>query len=61
MSKKRRIIDDVYRVLVPSRLVKVIIGKGGENIKAIKAAVGNECKISIYAQGTQGLIDIVKL
>jgi len=52
MSKKRRIIEDVYRILVPTKLVRTIIGKGGESIKAIKAIVGGECKISIYAQGT---------
>ncbi|KAL5257907.1 hypothetical protein ACHWQZ_G012750 [Mnemiopsis leidyi] len=50
--KKRKINDNVYRILVPVRSVKSIIGPGGQNIKDLKASAGEGCKISIYTQGT---------
>ena len=56
-SKKRKIMDDVYRFLVREDLVRSIIGKGGEHIKIIKEeakAHGIETKVSIYAQGANG-------
>lgn len=55
--KKRKINDDVYRFLVREDLVKIVIGKGGENIKKIKEdakAAGIETKVSIFAQGSSG-------
>lgn len=56
-TKKRKIMDDVYRFLVREDLVRSIIGKGGEHLKIIKEeakAVGIETKVSIYAQGANG-------
>ena len=57
-SKKRKIMDDVFRFLVPEYLVKSVIGKGGENIKQIKDEASNakiDTKVSIYAQGANGV------
>ena len=56
-SKKRKIMDDVYRFLVREDLVKAVIGKGGEHIKIIKDEAkeqGIDTKVSIYAQGANG-------
>lgn len=56
-TKKRKIMDDVYRFLVREDLVRSIIGKGGEHIKIIKEEAkshGFETKVSIYAQGSNG-------
>ena len=56
-SKKRKIMDDVYRFLVREDLVRSVIGKGGEHIKIIKDEAkehGIETKVSIYAQGANG-------
>ena len=56
-SKKRKIMDDVYRFLVREDLVKSVIGKGGDNIKLVKEEAkeqGIQTKVSIYAQGANG-------
>ena len=56
-SKKRKIIDDVYRFLVREDLVKVVIGKGGAHIRAIKEEAksqGTDTKVSVYAQCSNG-------
>ena len=49
--KKRKLNDNVYRILVPVRSVKSIIGPGGQNFKQLKESAGEGCKISIYTQG----------
>ncbi|XP_063694371.1 heterogeneous nuclear ribonucleoprotein K homolog [Bolinopsis microptera] len=56
-TKKRKIMDDVYRFLVREDLVRAVIGKGGDHIRMIKEeakAAGIETKVSIYAQGSNG-------
>ena len=56
-SKKRKIMDDVYRFLVREDLVRIVIGKGGANIRSIKEEAkesGIETKVSIYAQNSNG-------
>lgn len=56
-TKKRKIMDDVYRFLIREDLVRSVIGKGGEHIKIIKDEAkehGIETKVSIYAQGANG-------
>lgn len=56
-TKKRKIMDDVYRFLVREDLVRAIIGKGGDHIRMIKEeakSAGIETKVSIYAQTSNG-------
>lgn len=56
-TKKRKIMDDVYRFLVREDLVRAVIGKGGDHIRMIKEeakSAGIETKVSIYAQGSNG-------
>lgn len=56
-TKKRKIMDDVYRFLVREDLVRAVIGKGGDHIRTIKEeakAIGIDTKVSIYAQGSNG-------
>lgn len=50
--KKRKVNDNVHRMLVPVKSVKTIIGPKGESIKALKDDAGEGCKISIYTQST---------
>lgn len=57
MTKKRKIMDDVYRFLVREDLVRAVIGKGGDHIRMIKEEAkeaGIETKVSIYAQSSNG-------
>jgi len=49
--KKRRVNENVYRILVPVKSVKVIIGPKGEHIRNLKESAGEGCKVSIYTQG----------
>jgi len=49
--KKRKINDNVYRVLIPVRSVRMLIGPKGDNIKVMKEKANEDCKISIYTQG----------
>ena len=56
-SKKRKIMDDVYRFVVREDLVKVVIGKGGMHIREIKEEAkeqGIDTKVSVYAQCSNG-------
>jgi len=56
-AKKRKILEDVYRFVVREDLMRVVIGKGGQNIKDIKKKaeeMGIDTKVSIYAQTSNG-------
>ena len=55
VSLNKKILgENVFRLLIRERNVKVVLGPKGENIKKIKEMCKGDCKVTIYTQSANG-------
>jgi len=51
---KKILTENVFRLLIRERNVKVVLGPKGENIKKLKDMCKGDCKVTIYTQSAHG-------